>query len=480
MIPPGRIRGSALVLWGYMCALGLVLCGVSLAADAARAPRVLRAEAPRRLSTASPFTVCSAGPVTSGLDTEPSLTRDPVHGRRLVAAWQQDVGDGARGIRVARSSDGGATWRTTTLPRVSQCSGGTYQQVADVWLSTGRDGTVYAATLPFDLSGPGFGGAVQVSRSTDGGARWSAPVVIAAGTPAAALDKDAIAADSRIRGRAYVTWDTALSLAAGRLYFARTSDGGRSWSQPRVLYQPPAGQAVLSSQPISLADGTVAVLFSREPPIDGPSLPPSLRHGTSTVFVMRSRNGGATWSRPARVTHIPITPTVDPDTGHTIFAPMEFTSAASSGRAIDLVWSEVPSTHRARIRLMRSADGGKHWTGPITVANVRAQAFTPTIAFAPDGTLAVTWYDLRRDKPNDKQLTATWRFARSTDAGHNWRQQQLGRPFDLRRAVAPNGDIRLGEYFGLTSNGAGFDTVLVTTTAAATGPSRVQSIRLTP
>jgi hypothetical protein len=474
------IRRPARVLWGYALALGVVVCGVSLAAAAARAPRALRAEAPRLLSTASPFSACAVGVVRSGLDIEPSLTRDPAHGRRLVAAWQQDVGDGARGIRVARSSDAGATWRTTTLPRVSQCSGGTYQQVADVWLSTGRDGTVYAATLPFDLSGANFGGAVQVSRSTDGGATWSAPVVVATGTPAAALDKEAVAADPSINDRAYMTWDTSFSPTAGTLYFARTSDGGRSWSQPRVVYQPPAGQAVISSQPISLADGTVAVLFSREPFIDGPAAPPSLRHGTSTVFVMRSRNGGATWSRPARVTDIPITPTVDPDTGKTIFAPMEFTSASSSGRAIDLVWSEIPSKRRASIRLMRSADDGKHWTGAMTVANVRAQAFTPTIAVAPDGTLAVTWYNLLQDKPHDKQLTATWRFARSTDAGHTWRQQQLGPPFDLRRAVAPNGNLRLGEYFGLTFNGGGFDTVLVTTTAAAAGPSRVESTRLTP
>ena len=129
---------------------------------------------------------------------------------------------------------------------------------------------------------------------------------------------------------------------------------------------------------------------------------------------------------------------------------------------------------------MRSTDAGKHWGRPVTVARINAQAFTPTIAAAPDGTLGVTWYDLGQDHPGDKPLTAIWRFARSTNHGRSWRQQTMGTPFDLRRAAASTGTIRLGEYFGLTSAGSGFDAVRVTTTGGASGPSRVESVRLTP
>ena len=167
---PGRV-----VRWRVLVCVA-VGCGVCIAPAVAlvRSPTALRVEAPRLLSNASPFGSCPV-PGIKGKNVEPSLTHDPSHAGRLVAAWQQDVGNGARGIRVAHSGDSGASWRTTTLPRLSRCTGGSYQQVTDVWLSTGIGGTVYAASLAFDLAGPGYGGAVQVSRSVDGGAKWSSP-----------------------------------------------------------------------------------------------------------------------------------------------------------------------------------------------------------------------------------------------------------------------------------------------------------------
>ena len=52
--------------------------------------------------------------------------------------------------------------------------------------------------------------------------------------------------------------------------------------------------------------------------------------------------------------------------------------------------------------LFRSDDGGASWS-TVTSPGVGAYAFEPTIAVDARGTVGMTWYDLRRDRPGDDQ-----------------------------------------------------------------------------
>lgn len=85
-----------------------------------------------------------------------------------------------------------------------------------------------------------------------------------------------------------------------------------------------------------------------------------------------------------------------------------------------------------------------------------AYAFEPSIAVDSRGTVGITWYDLRNDRPGDERLTADVWFAYSRNRGASWRQTHVAGPTDLRTAPLARHN-RVGEYQGLAAlRGRGF------------------------
>src|SRR5204862_286483 len=112
------------------------------------------------------------------------------------------VGHGGTSTVTATLKPGTYTFLCTVPGHAAggmKCTGGSSDQVVDPWVSIGRRGVAYFASLP--LSVPGF----LVNRSANGGASWSAP---ATADPGAGLTDDlpSVVADPRRRGRAYLTW----------------------------------------------------------------------------------------------------------------------------------------------------------------------------------------------------------------------------------------------------------------------------------
>src|SRR5690348_8637318 len=212
-----------MLTWRPAVALAL---GTSVVATAITAPRLV--------SGASPFAGCPSAPAYEGAEVEPSLAADPKHSNRLVALWQQDRyhGGGSRGIVAASSTDGGKSWRRTALP-VSACAGASARQApfaSDPWVSVGPDGRIYAATLS-DV--------VSMTTSADWGKTWSEPVSLRGRY--GLTDKDAVTADPRKPGTAYVTWSdyqaTNPPATTSDQNVAITHDGGAHWSEPIVAVQ---------------------------------------------------------------------------------------------------------------------------------------------------------------------------------------------------------------------------------------------------
>ncbi len=170
----------------------------------------------------------------------PSIPSNP---NNLIGAWQQDrwSNGGARGLGSAYSLDGGGTWTRTSVP-FSRCSGGNaanggdYERATDPWVTFAPDGTAYQIALAFNSQRNGDN-AILVARSTDGGRTWSNPVTLKRDGAANFNDKEAITADPTDARYVYAVWDR-LTGNNGPTWFARTVDGGATWEPARNIYDP--------------------------------------------------------------------------------------------------------------------------------------------------------------------------------------------------------------------------------------------------
>lgn len=444
----------------------VLLIAMSVATAVARPAAV---NGPRRISAASPYPAgCGIDMSAKGFgddvidaEAEPSLSVDPNDSRTLVAAWMQDL---YQGYVAAWSKNGGATWTTVTVPGVSPCSGSEYELAADPWLSTGPDGTTYLAGFSLDISETApflpFRSKLQVNRSTDGGRSWSEPAVVVAGT-GLLHDKPSLVADPHLPGRAYIVWTEFLSLLgppADGIYFSRTSDGGETWSVPvRLDFPMPPGSTPHGALILVLPDGELLSIITMRAP-NGTTAP-------HRVLAIRSTDRGDTWSPAITVAEFPATdrrhstPWDDPETGEAIDAPeWAISAAAGPDGSVYVTWRHA-STGTADIRFTKSDDGGITWNAPATIASVGAQMFLPVISVSGDGTVGVTYYDVRRDVLGDAAYTTDLWFAHSHDRGATWEETHVGGSFDLRSALLRKIPIRgrfVGDYHGLVPLRGGF------------------------
>jgi hypothetical protein len=429
-----------------------VACAV--AASAASPALAVRARVERlvRLSGASPFPgPCGASAIAPrDAEVEPSIGVDPRAPRRIVVAWIQDDG---RSNLVMASGDGGGTWTRVFVPGLTDCTGGTVSAAADPWLSFTRGGELLLssgiANLPH-LPGPTFGPQPRqvVSRSGDGGLSWSLPVTVQF-APGVYSDRSAVTADPFRRRRAYEVWTVRSGPEedTGSAWFSRSSNGGRTWSPPRLVYDP-------GKQDVA-PFGVIAVLPHRVLLYVTQVVAPSF----SDMMAARSVDGGRTWSRPALIAHASGNPAVDPDAGTVFLGPPASPSVTVGPRGVPTIaWNDIASPHSSRTLATRSRDGGRSWSRPVTVSRVRGQAIQASVAAAGDGTLGITWYDDRRDPGGS---SAAWDFdvwfAFSRDGGRNWRRSHLAGPFDMNRAQALEGVARrIGDYQSLAGLPHGF------------------------
>jgi hypothetical protein len=427
-----------------------------------------------QVSGASPFApgcgqevVC--GTVYVGSEVEPYVAINPANSQNLVGVWQQDrwSNGGAQGLLAAFSTDGGQTWITRQAP-FSRCSGGhalnggDYARATDPWITFGADGTAYwmAMTITDVPSGENIS-AMRVSRSTDGGNTWSQPITLIRDVSPFFNDKNAMTADPTSAHHVYAVWDRLhFTQNRGPTYFARTTNAGVSWEAARPIYDPGAEAQTVGNQIVVLSDGTLVNLFTQ---IDyGTSTTPDL----ARLRVIRSADRGATWGGPVTVTPIYPRGAYDPESGMPVrdgsilgaiaVGPDDAIWVAWQDSTLERFCIDPPCRGPAdRIALTRSTDGGQTWSAPVRVnADPEVQAFTPSLRVAADGTLGVTYYDLRDNTSDPATLLASHWLATTTD-GTNWTERLITGPFDL--AIAPNAfGLFLGDYQGLVSSGDSF------------------------
>ena len=367
---------------------------------------------------------------------EPAIALDPVTGA-LVAGSNDEIdlalchttltGTGScpftpnTGISgVYLSQDGGSSWTQPFFQEspagVGSCKGRTIRTLpgyceqglesfGDPEIAFGpaqgavggfafANGSVaYYGNLAFAASGAGVP-AMAVSRSNDDGASWKAPVIVSSSSdnPVDFNDKDYVTADANANspffGNVYASWT--LFIGAGRfgrsntfepepIVFARSTDGGQTWSRIMRLSQSANNGAVGGRQGSLIRtgpDGTVYVFW--EGSIN--------RHSEQLLAI--SHDGGDTFSGPIAVA--PVNDIPSPLAGSS-FRDDSFPSADVNQQtgALDVVWADEDlASSTALIKFTESTDGGLTWSTPRVIGGRAGtfNAYFPSVAISPDGT----------------------------------------------------------------------------------------------
>jgi hypothetical protein len=166
-------------------------------------------------------------------------------------------------IAFVSSSDGGATFTTPKLISGNVLYGQGSHPVV------GPDGTLYVfwdgstRLASFDST--------WMVKSTDGGATWSNPVAVAPLIDSSPLHDTAFrvnsypAAAAAPNGDLYATWTTVIAGASTAVY-SKSTDGGATWSAPTNVFT--AGNRTSIGYPVTNPDGTILNAPSPTGPIE--------------------------------------------------------------------------------------------------------------------------------------------------------------------------------------------------------------------
>jgi hypothetical protein len=422
------------------------------------------------------------GEVFENAEVEPWITVNPTNPNNLVGVWQQDrwTDGGARGLATAYSMNGGASWTLAAPIPWSTCAGSTDEQATratDPWASFGADGTAHAIALALDPNG--FMTAILASRSTDGGATWSAPATLIRDDDLRFFnDKESITADPTNADLVYAVWDriykpgqskgfpSQLNSFAfrGFPYLARSTDGGVTWEPARRISSN-ANLFTIGNQIVVLPDGTLIDFAFYA---TGSGVQPA-NHNWHAVF--RSTDHGVTWSKPVIISELLEVPHRIPDGTFPVRAGGDDIAVDPVSGDLYAVWTDGrfnDGTHNDVV-LSKSTDGGLTWSAPAKVSSnpVGVDAHTPSVEVNVEGQVAVAYYDYRNDVSGDAGATTDYWNEISSDGGETWTTWHLTTAaFDITDApVAPaSRGYFLGDYMGLSSLGSVFTNLYVVAT----------------
>jgi hypothetical protein len=174
----------------------------------------------------------------------------------------------------------------------------------------------------------------------------------------------------------YILWQEIIFSGGshgGDIFFARSLDGGATFSQPVNLSKSVGGDGkgrinpkVWHNGSLDLIGGANGDLYAAWTEYDGP------------LWFSRSTDAGATFSRPQRVAR---------GSGKPARAP---TLAVQGSHTVYLAWTSGED-NSADIRVAKSIDGGRTFGAPRVVAPSKGYSDAPKLAVGPDKTLHLVY-----------------------------------------------------------------------------------------
>ena len=411
--------------------------------------------------TDATMTACSVG---RRQQNEPSVAIDPMDTDIVVAGsndYCASIVNNEVWAGYYRSTNGGQTWSLSLVPGypddtsaagVASPVHGTCGASGDPTQSFDGDGNLFYGFICFNRSKP-INGGVYVARYSDHGADYDQTVLVKRGSPSglfgAGLFQDKInltadQTDGEFSDNVYVAWSQYHGLQSGNnaVLFARSTDQGLSYSRPFKVTPNEHGTASFVDLAVG-PDGTVYMTYLTYPSSSRP---------TADVWLLRSDDGGVSFTSPSHVASIELfdsnqfagaTGTVDCgdgpficESGFTFSRFFSNSAVAADEDGVHVVWASELATGQNKVFVRNSTDGGETFGSAATLDGVTVgHQWFPDVASA-EGVLSVIFYDSRTDPAYDPNRppgnTASGlnsgnvvqaRVAQSSDGGETWSEQ---------------------------------------------------------
>jgi hypothetical protein len=233
----------------------------------------------------------------------------------------------------------------------------------------------------------------------------------------------------------------------GRPMISRTTDGGAHWSAPQAMTN--ANLYAQGNQIVVLPDGTLldvqAILFK------GSGNQPNL-NGVY-MAVMRSNDDGVHWSSPSQIAKLGTVGVSADGQPLRVGDYLPDIAVDPRSGDVFVTWADGLGGATNKIVMARSSDGGRHWTAPQPISHHNAaQSFNHAITVANDGELVALYYDTARNTPA-KGIPTDVYVRHSSDRGSTWSAPQLLKSYDFANAPVARGYF-VGDYQGLEPHGA--------------------------